>query len=54
MGTEVDSIELQIETSAKQANRSLTGMQDRLKKIASTLSEIGSLAPKLNNIGGAS
>lgn len=52
MGTEVDSIELQIETSAKQANRSLTGMQDRLKKIASTLSEIGSLAPKLNNIGG--
>lgn len=52
MGTEVDSIELQIETSAKQANRSLTGMQNRLKKIASTLSEIGSLAPKLNNIGG--
>jgi hypothetical protein len=52
VGTEVDSIELQIETSAKQANRSLTGMQNRLKKIASTLSEIGSLAPKLNNIGG--
>lgn len=52
MGTEVDSIELQIETSAKQANRSLTGMQNRLKKIASTLSEIGSLAPKLSNVGG--
>lgn len=52
MGTEVDSIELQIETSAKQANRSLTGMQSRLKKIAGTLSEIGSLAPKLSNVGG--
>lgn len=40
MGTEVDSLELAIETSAKQANRSLTGMVSRLNKVEESLKRV--------------
>ena len=51
MGAEVDSIEIQVETEAKGANRSLSNMERKLTRIAERLTEVSALASGLGNVG---
>ena len=54
MGAEMDSLELQVETSAKGANRVLNNMAEKLSKIKDTLGDIADLLPALGKVGDTS
>ncbi len=54
MGAEMDSLELQVETSAKGANRVLNNMSEKLSKIKDTLGDISDLLPALGKVGDTS
>ena len=54
MGAEMDSLELQVETSAKGANRVLNNMAEKLSKIKDTLGDISDLLPALGKVGDTS
>lgn len=54
MGAEMDSLELQVETSAKGANRVLNNMAEKLSKIKDALGDIADLLPALGKVGDTS
>lgn len=54
MGAEMDSLELQVETSAKGANRALSNMEKKLEAIGTSLGKISVLLPTLGKVGDTS
>ena len=54
MGTEMDSLELQVETQAKGANRALSNMEKKLVSIGNALEKIQTSIPSLGKIGDTS
>ena len=51
MGTEVDSLEVKVEASAKSANASLTNLAKRLGTVSQQLQSVCSYQPSISVVG---